>query len=263
MSDMLHRTLGEVVAVEVVATAGLWPALADANQLESALLNLAINARDAMREGGRLTIETQNMYLDDVYAAAHADMAPGQYVQITVTDSGCGMTADVRAKVFEPFFTTKPQGQGTGLGLAQVYGFIKQSGGHVAIFSEPAAGTTVKLYLPRPGRDQTPDDDALAAEPQGDASGHGETILVVEDEEGVRTFVLEILRELGYRVLAVADAPAALRIVEATPDIRLLFTDVALPGGIDGRVLANRVFRDASGYQRTVHHRLHAQCHRS
>ncbi len=241
MSDMLHRTLGEVVAVQVVAAAGLWPALADANQLESALLNLAINARDAMQAGGRLTIETQNMYLDDVYAGAHADVQPGQYVQIAVTDSGCGMTADVRAKVFEPFFTTKPQGQGTGLGLAQVYGFIKQSGGHVTIYSELDAGTTVKLYLPRPRQEVASDAVAPAAQLREAARGGGETILVVEDEEGVRSFAVEILRELGYRVLAAADASTALQLVAEAPDLSLLFTDVVLPGQMDGRALASRV----------------------
>ncbi len=242
MSDMLHRTLGEVVTVEVAAAAGLWPALADANQLESALLNLAINARDAMQAGGRLIIETQNMYLDDVYAAAHADLQPGQYVQIAVTDSGCGMTEDVRAKVFEPFFTTKPQGQGTGLGLAQVYGFIKQSGGHVTIHSALDFGTTVKLYLPRPRREEAPSDPVAAAVQSYQAgSGHGETILVVEDEEGVRNFSIEILQELGYRVMAAANAPAALQLVKQALDFSLLFTDVGLPGQMDGRALANRV----------------------
>ena len=149
MSELLRRTLGESIGIETVLAGGLWRTFADANELENALLNLAVNARDAMREGGRLTIETANTYIDDAYAAAHDDVPSGQYVMIAVSDTGTGMTADVIARAFEPFFTTKEIGQGTGLGLSQVYGFVKQSGGHVKIYSEPGEGTTVKIYMPR------------------------------------------------------------------------------------------------------------------
>ncbi len=265
MSDMLHRTLGESVAVELVAAAGLWPALADANQLENAVLNLAINARDAMPGGGHLTIETQNAYLDDAYTAALEDVPPGQYVLIAVTDTGVGMAPDIRAKVFEPFFTTKPQGQGTGLGLAQVYGFIKQSGGHIAIYSEPGHGTTLKLYLPRPRGAQaleSPPDDATFA-PRNTA-GTGETILLVEDEEGVRNFGADILRDLGYKILTAATGTEALALFDAHPEIALLFTDVVLTGAMNGRSLANEVLRRrpevtvlfTTGYTRNaiIHH---------
>ncbi len=239
MSDMLHRTLGETVAVELVSGAGLWQALADANQLENAILNLAVNARDAMAGGGHLSIETQNTYLDDTYAAAHMDVPPGQYVLVAVTDTGCGMSADVREKVFEPFFTTKPPGQGTGLGLAQVYGFIKQSGGHVSIYSEPGEGTTVKLYLPRAR--QPAEAELLDALPMHPPVGRGETLLIVEDEPGVRLFSAEVLMELGYRVLTAETGAQALKIFDETPDIKMLFTDVVLSGGMNGRQLADQV----------------------
>jgi PAS domain S-box-containing protein len=240
MSDMLHRTLGETIAIELVTAAGLWQAMADANQLENAILNLAVNARDAMPEGGHLSIETQNTYLDDSYAAAHMDVQPGQYVLVAVSDTGSGMSASVRAKVFEPFFTTKPQGQGTGLGLAQVYGFIKQSGGHVSVYSEPGEGTTVKLYLPRAGA-------AAEAEIPADqpafipAAGRGELVLVVEDEPGVRNFSAEVLGECGYTVLTAETAREALDMFERTAGIKMLFTDVVLGGGMNGRQLADAV----------------------
>jgi PAS domain S-box-containing protein len=249
MSDMLHRTLGESIAIEIVTAAGLWPALADPNQLENAMLNLAVNARDAMAGdgenaetgSGHLTIETENTYLDGAYAAAQGDVQDGEYVQISVTDTGAGMAAETRARVFEPFFTTKPQGQGTGLGLAQVYGFIKQSGGHVAVYSEPGEGTTVKLYLPRlrAGAPELPTPALLL--PSGVLSGKDETILLVEDEEGVRKFCAEILQDLGYRVLQAETAAEALRIAAGEARIDLLFTDVVLPGGTNGRVLANEI----------------------
>ncbi len=242
MSDMLHRTLGETVAVEIIGAAGLWPALADANQLENAVLNLAVNARDAMPGGGHLSIETQNTYLDDGYAAAHVDVEAGQYVMIAVTDTGQGMSREIQAKVFEPFFTTKPQGQGTGLGLAQVYGFIKQSGGHISVYSEPGEGTCVKLYLPRL-RGAAP-----AGEPEHELvleehPGNGERVLVVEDEAGVRNFTAEVLAELGYEVLTASDASSALTQFESVPGIKMLFTDVVLSGGLNGRQLADAVLR--------------------
>ena len=262
MSDMLHRTLGETVAVEIVTGAGLWQALADANQLENAILNLAVNARDAMPGGGHLSIETQNTYLDDTYAAAHADVPPGQYVLIAVTDTGTGMTPEIRAKVFEPFFTTKPPGQGTGLGLAQVYGFIKQSGGHVSVYSEPGEGTTVKLYLPRIR--QTATTEPAAPRALFAATGKGERVLIVEDEPGVRLFSAEVLEELGYEVLTAETAAEALKIFEETPNIRMLFTDVVLSGGMNGRQLADKILQAqpdiivlfTTGYTRNaiIHH---------
>jgi signal transduction histidine kinase len=241
MSDMLRRTLGEDVHIETVAAAGLWRALADPPQLENAILNLAVNARDAMPEGGRLTIETGNAWLDDAYAAMHEDLRAGQYVMVSVSDTGAGMPAEVVAKVFEPFFTTKPAGKGTGLGLSQVYGFAKQSGGHVAIYSEPGQGTTVKIYLPRlregaaaAAPDHLPAPAEAAAPP-----GQGETVLVVEDDPMVRDFAAAALEEAGYRVLVAADGPAALALLEAGDRPALLFTDVVLTGPLNGKALAD------------------------
>ena len=237
---MLRRTLGENITVETVLAGGLWATFVDANQLENSLLNLAVNARDAMPDGGKLTIEAANVYLDDNYAAT-ADVPAGQYVGLFVRDTGHGMPPDVVVQAFDPFFTTKEIGQGTGLGLSQVYGFVKQSGGHVKIESEVDAGTTVKIYLPRllvP--DGTTDDPAVNMPvPRAD----GETILVVEDEAGVRRFAVEMLRELGYRVLDAPDGAAGLRMLDAHPEIILLFTDVGLPGGMNGRRLADEALR--------------------
>ena len=235
MSDLLRRSLGESVSLETVLAGGLWRTVADANQLENALLNLAVNARDAMPDGGKLTIETGNAYLDDLYAAAHDDVAAGQYVMIAVSDTGTGIDKDTLGRVFEPFFTTKDIGQGTGLGLSQVYGFIKQSSGHVKLYSEPGQGTAVKLYLPRTvteGSVDTTRPDIGAA-----PGGHGETILVVEDEPAVREHSVTSLRDLGYRVLYAADGHAALRILARESEIEILFTDVGLPGGMTGRQL--------------------------
>jgi signal transduction histidine kinase/CheY-like chemotaxis protein len=236
MSELLHRTLGEPVRIETVLTSGLWRVHADANQLENAILNLAVNARDAMPGGGKLTIETLNAQLDDHYAAGHAGVAVGQYVMIAVTDTGTGMDREVIAKAFDPFFTTKKSGVGTGLGLSQVYGFVKQSGGHVKIYSEAGEGTTIKIYLPRyfgaaePVRDAS-DNNAL---PTNDGSV---SILVVEDEEGVRRYSIDALRDLGYRVLEADSGEAALKIIEAEQDIAILFTDVVMPE-MNGRRLA-------------------------
>jgi CheY-like chemotaxis protein len=241
MSDLLRRTLGEAVALETVLAGGLWRTIADANQLENALLNLAVNARDAMPQGGRLTIETANTHLDDAYAAAHDDVSAGQYVMIAVSDTGLGMDADTLNRVFEPFFTTKDVGHGTGLGLSQVYGFIKQSNGHVKLYSELGQGTAVKLYLPRLLADAADNEirpGAATAPP-----GRGETILVVEDEPSVREHSAASLRELGYRVLAASDAHQALRLLAQDAQIALLFTDVGLPGGMTGRQLAEAVRR--------------------
>jgi signal transduction histidine kinase len=243
MSELLRRTLGEAVALETVLAGGLWRTATDANQLENALLNLAVNARDAMPDGGKLTIETANTHLDDAYAAEHDDVAAGQYVMIAVSDTGTGMDRDTLGRVFEPFFTTKDIGQGTGLGLSQVYGFIKQSNGHVKLYSEVGQGTAVKLYLPRLLADRP--EAALKAEDTLIPSGRGETILVVEDEPAVREHSVASLRDLGYRVLAAADGQAALRVLAGEAEIEVLFTDVGLPGGMTGRQLveAARVHR--------------------
>jgi PAS domain S-box-containing protein len=236
MSDLLRRTLGEQVTVETVLSGGVWRALADPNQLELAVLNLAVNARDAMPEGGKLTLETANVYLDDKYAASQAEVVPGQYVMLAVTDSGSGMTDEVKAKAFDPFFTTKDVGHGTGLGLSQVYGFVKQSRGHVKIYSELGEGTTIKLYLPRArALEQDAEDVGGKSVARGAKS---ETVLIVEDDADVRGYSCDTLSELGYTVLSAENGAAGLRILSANPDIRVLFTDVGLPGGMNGRQLA-------------------------
>jgi PAS domain S-box-containing protein len=261
MSEMLRRTLGESVAVETVLGAGLWTAFVDTNQLENAILNLAINARDAMPDGGKLTIETGNVYFDDDYAAA-ADVAAGQYVGLFVSDTGIGMTAETMSKAFDPFFTTKEIGQGTGLGLSQVYGFIRQSGGYVKIYSEVGSGTTLKLYLPRHRETASTSDNQTMTAPVPRANE--ETILVAEDDPDVRNFTVEMLHELGYRIIEAPDGATALRLLDANRDIVLLFTDVGLPGGMNGRQLADEATRRrpdlrvlfTSGYARNaiVHH---------
>ena len=237
MSDLLRRTLGEAISIETVNAAELWRVSVDGNQLESALLNLAVNARDAMPAGGKLTIETANCLLDEAYVSRFDGLEAGQYVMIGVSDTGMGMTKEVVERAFEPFFTTKEVGQGTGLGLSQVYGFLKQSGGHVRVYSEVDEGTTVKLYLPRLASDVV--EDERAERRPAPASRSGETILVVEDDESVRTSTSDMLRELGYRVVMAADGASALRLVGERPEIRLLFTDVGLPGGMNGRQLAD------------------------
>ncbi len=241
MSDLLRRTLGEAVAVETVTGAGLWRAHADPNQLEIAIINLAVNARDAMPDGGRLTIETANVHLDERYATAQAEVVPGQYIMVAVTDNGSGMSPDIVAKAFDPFFTTKDIGHGTGLGLSQVYGFAKQSRGHVKIYSELGEGTTVKLYLPRIHVDA----DELQVEEAQDVVGGAlkEVILVVEDDEDVRSYSVETLRELGYTVLEAPTGHAGLLMLESCPEIDVLFTDVGLPGGMNGRQLVEEARR--------------------
>jgi signal transduction histidine kinase/CheY-like chemotaxis protein len=241
MSDLLRRTIGEMIQVETVLAGGIWNTFVDGNQLENALLNLAVNARDAMPEGGKLTIETANSHLDEAYSAMHSDVEAGQYVGIFVTDTGIGMKQEVVSQAFEPFFTTKDIGQGTGLGLSQVYGFVKQSNGHVKIYSEVGQGTTVKLYLPRHrGLEAFADEGAGARElPRGD----NETILVVEDDPDVRDYTSQIVRDLGYRVLTAEDGASALRMLDAHRETQLLFTDVGLPGGMNGRKLANEALR--------------------
>ena len=237
---LLRRTLGEPFDVRYVETAGLWPAMADPAQLESAVLNLALNARDAMPGGGRLTIELGNQVLDHEYARHHAEVTPGDYAMVAVSDTGHGMTPDVLARVFEPFFTTKPDGKGTGLGLAMVFGFVKQSGGHVKIYSEPGEGTTVKIYLPRAvGSVAVP--GQRTGSPVELPRGSG-TVLLVEDEAAVREVACAILADLGYQVLEAADAEEALRVFGTNAAaIDLLLTDVVLPGKVRGRELSERI----------------------
>jgi PAS domain S-box-containing protein len=247
LADLLQRTLGEGTALETVSGAGLWRIHADPNQLESALVNLAVNARDAMPGGGRLTIETSNAFLDEGYVAAAPEaISAGQYVLIAVTDTGFGMDQDTLGKVFEPFFTTKPTGKGTGLGLSQVYGFVRQSGGHVRIYSEPGQGTSVKIYLPR-HRGAAPEAEPVRTAPAMPVHGGAETILVVEDHEDLRAYSVEVLRELGYRVLEAGDAQQALDLLEREPEVDLMFTDVVLPEGLDGRRLADEATRRRPG----------------
>ncbi len=261
MTELLHRTLGEHIELEGVLAPRLWPIEADQNQLESALINLAVNARDAMQEGGKLTIETANTALDESYAAIDAEVKPGQYVAISVSDSGHGMASETLAHAFEPFFTTKEVGRGTGLGLSMVYGFVKQSGGHVTIYSEEGHGTTVRMYFPRYfGSAVGTGEDLAAAVPTG---SEGEVVLVVEDNEDVRNYSSMVLRELGYQVLEAGEADAALTILRGPARIDLLFTDVVLPGR-SGRVLADEaaILRPGlkilftTGYSRNaiVHH---------
>lgn len=234
MDDMLSRALGGGIEVEIVATAGLWNTFIDPTQVENALLNLAINARDAMDGLGRLTIELGNASLDDDYARSHEEVRAGQYVMLAVSDTGSGMSPEIIEKVFEPFFSTKAEGKGSGLGLSMVYGFVKQSGGHVKIYSEIGHGTTVRLYLPR----ATQAEDIEIAPVTGPIAGGTETILVVEDDEDVRATVVDLLTELGYRVLKAPQAQAALSVVESGVPIDLLFTDVVMPGPLRSPELA-------------------------
>ena len=241
MSDLLRHSLGGDVRLETVLAGGLWRAHADPNQLENVILNLAINGRDAMPTGGRLTIETANSHLDARYVATHLGVSAGQYVMVAVTDTGSGMSPEVITKAFDPFFTTKGVGKGTGLGLSQVYGFVKQSGGHVKIYSEPGQGTTLKVYLPRltdAEADAAAQPDA-ADLPLGEAR---EVVLVVEDEPAVRRFSVDALTELGYRVLEADGAAAALRLIDAHPEIALMFTDVVMPD-VNGARLAEEACR--------------------
>lgn len=261
MTDLLHRSLGEQIELEGVLSPRLWPVEVDQNHLESAILNLAVNARDAMPAGGKLTIETANTYLDEAYAAKDAEVVPGQYVMIAVSDTGTGIPADHLGRVFEPFFTTKEVGRGTGLGLSMVYGFVKQSGGHVAIYSEEGQGTSVKLYFPR-FIGETPFDRDAAAE-ERPAASEGEVVLVVEDNPDVRAYSVMILKELGYHVIEAPTAQAALAVLGSNQRLDLLFTDVVLPDQ-SGRVVADEAQKVrpglkvlfTTGYSRNaiVHH---------
>ncbi len=237
MEELIRRTVGPSVVIEVVGAAGLWPTLVDPPQLESALLNLCINARDAMPDGGRLTIETANRWLDQ-RAALDRDLQPGQYISLCVSDTGTGMTPEVIAKAFDPFFTTKPLGQGTGLGLSMIYGFVRQSGGQARIYSEPDQGAMVCLYLPRHLGDAeaakaTPD---LTGAPRAERGG---TVLVVDDEPTVRMLVMEVLEDLGYAAIEAADGASGLHVLQSDARVDLLVTDVGLPGGMNGRQMAD------------------------
>jgi signal transduction histidine kinase len=236
MSEILLRTLGEKIIVETVLAGGLWRALVDRPQLESAILNLSVNARDAMTEGGRLTLETSNASLDQAYADAHAEVTPGQYVLVAVTDTGAGMTQEIMAKAFDPFFTTKEAGEGTGLGLSQVHGFLKQSRGHIKLYSERGVGTTVKLYIPRdrsgrPVEEVVRDVDATLIQQRF-------TVLVVEDDPGVRQVAVNALRELGFKTLEADCTGVALERLAQHDDVTVLLTDVIMPG-MDGRRLVD------------------------
>lgn len=241
ISDLLQRSIGEHISFEVVGSPGLWPALADPNELEQALLNLAVNARDAMPDGGKLTVETANVFLDEAYLATVPEpVAPGQYVMVAVSDTGEGMDAATLLQVFEPFFTTKETGKGTGLGLSQVYGFVRQSGGHVRMYSEVGQGTTAKLYLPR-AHSEAIAPSVVQANRDISLLRGTETVLLVEDDEGVRAYSSGVLRELGYDVIEASDAASALAALDDRADVDLLFTDVVLPGGVHGRKLADEV----------------------
>lgn len=243
MEELIRRTIGPEITLETVLAIGLWRAICDPNQLENAILNLCINARDAMPEGGRLTVETANSWLDEE-SAPKRDMQAGQYVAICVSDTGVGMPPDVRERAFDPFYTTKPTGQGTGLGLSMVYGFAKQSGGTVRIYSEVGQGTTIRIYLPRYAGEAEAE-HPRQAEYEMPRAEPGETVLIVDDEPSIRMLVTEVLTDLGYNAIEAADGPAGLRILQSGARIDLLISDVGLPGGLNGRQLADaaRQFR--------------------
>ncbi|PWV97241.1 PAS domain S-box-containing protein [Hoeflea marina] len=243
MDEIMRRSLGEAVEIETVIGGGLWNTLADPGNVENALLNLAINARDAMDGRGKLTIEAGNAFLDDDYSRLHDEVVPGQYVMIAVSDTGTGMSSDIIAKVFEPFFTTKTEGKGTGLGLSMVYGFVKQSGGHIKIYSEPGLGTSIKIYLPRALREE----DRVEAAQHGTPRGRGETVLVAEDDDAVRQTAVALLTDLGYRVLTAENARKALDVIETGVPIDLLFTDVVMPGSMKSTELAREAARQRPG----------------
>jgi len=236
-SQLLRQTIPETVEIETVLAAGLWRVFADPHQVDNCLVNLAVNARDAMPDGGKITIETRNADLDERYARMHSDVKPGQYVMISLTDTGMGMPPDVMARAFEPFFSTKEPGKGTGLGLSQIFGFAKQSNGHVTIYSEVGHGTTVRLYLPR--HVGAVPDSPLGAVVMNAAAARGELVLVVEDEAAVRRISVQALQELGYRTLSAEDPAHALKLLADNPEIALLFTDVVMPG-MTGRQLADQ-----------------------
>jgi CheY-like chemotaxis protein len=239
MEELLRRTIGPEIRTETVLGGGLWLTLCDPNQLENAILNVCINARDAMPDGGKLTIETANTWLDE-RAARERDMQPGQYVAVCVTDTGAGMSPEVIARAFDPFYTTKPLGQGTGLGLSMVYGFCRQSNGQVRLYSEIGAGTTVRIYLPRYWN-AAADNDEIVEPPVRlpERTGAGRTVLIVDDEPSIRLLVAEVLDDLGYSAIEAADGVAGLKLLQSDVRIDLLITDVGLPGGVNGRQMAD------------------------
>jgi CheY-like chemotaxis protein len=237
MEEMIRRTVGPSIQIEVVGAGGLWSTLVDPNQLDNALLNLCLNARDAMPDGGRLTIETANKWLDE-RAAKERELSPGQYVSLCVTDTGTGMAPAVIAHAFEPFYTTKPFGQGTGLGLSMIYGFARQSGGQIRIYSELGKGTTMCLYLPRHDRNAE-EDEASVVSAEAKPAGDGEVVLVIDDEPTIRMLISEVLEEHGYAVVEASDGPSAMRILRSDVRIDLLITDVGLPNGMNGRQIAD------------------------
>lgn len=236
MEDLITRTVGPPIKVEVVGAAGLWTTMVDQAQLESALLNLAINARDAMPEGGRLIIETANKWLDD-RAAKERDLPTGQYISICVTDTGTGIPKDVADRIFDPFFTTKPIGQGTGLGLSMIHGFVRQSGGQIRVYSEVGQGTTMCLYLPRYAGQAA--DEEVSIDTHIPEMGAGEVVLVIDDEPIVRMLIVDVLKEAGYTAIEAEDGPSGLRALQSAPQVALLITDVGLPGGLNGRQVAD------------------------
>jgi len=242
--ELWRRSLGEQIEIETVLQRDAWPALVDPTRLTTALLNLAINARDAMSKGGKLTLETKNVELDASYAGAHHEVEPGSYVMIAVSDTGAGIPEAIRDKVFEPFFSTKAIGKGTGLGLSMVYGFVRQSRGHIKLYSEEGHGTTIRIYLPR---SSTQPEKPAAAAPGPAIEGGSETVLVVEDDAMVRGYVTARLRNLGYRTLEAANAAEAIAIAERGAEFDLLFTDVIMPGPMNGRQLADEMARRRPG----------------
>jgi CheY-like chemotaxis protein len=241
MSELLRRTIPENVAIETVAAGGLWRTHVDANELENSILNLVVNARDAMPEGGKLTIETANAHLDESYSSANSEVTTGQYIMIAVTETGAGMSPEVAERVFDRFFTTKPPGQGTGLGLSQVHGFIKHSRGHIKVYSEVDVGTAVKLYLPRYFGSELPAAELPVTKLLLRARNN-ETLLVVEDESDVRKMTVEMVMELGYVALEASSGAVALQILEKHPEVKLLITDVVMPE-MNGRQLAEEAVK--------------------
>ena len=240
-AKLLHPTLGEHIQITPLLAEDAWTAMADPNQLSTAILNLALNARDAMPNGGKLALETSNIYLDEAYAAMHNEVTVGNHVMVAVSDTGKGIAAAHLERVFDPFFTTKEVGKGTGLGLSMVFGFVKQSGGHIKIYSEEGHGTTVKIYLPRAtGLEQTAVEAALAT---AQVEGGSETVLIVEDDAMVRNYVIAQIKSLGYSTLEAANAAEALILIDRNPAIDLLFTDVIMPGAMNGRLLADEALR--------------------
>jgi CheY-like chemotaxis protein len=239
-AKLLHPTLGENVEITPLLAEDAWTALVDPSQLTTAVLNLALNARDAMPNGGKLALETSNIYLDENYASMHSEVTPGNYVMVAVSDTGTGIPASLIERVFDPFFTTKEVGKGTGLGLSMVFGFVKQSGGHVKIYSEEGHGTSVKMYLPRAtGLNQTAAEAAISSHVEGGT----ETVLVVEDDSLVRRYVMTQIESLGYTTLEAANAGEALQLIDATPSLHLLFTDVIMPGSMNGRQLVDEALK--------------------